>query len=159
MPTVGVYGCRPEDGVIKNLNSLGLNDIQWSEPCPEMRVLLILPDVAKGTKLPNLCHSNDLDVVAAPTGLKGLPSAKSLVTYGLGAKESITYSSLSPDNSVIALQREVVTINGTRLERQEIPTPPTEQPEKMLAMAAAMLIAGCTAESLSNNLKSFVLPL
>jgi hypothetical protein len=49
---------------------------------------------------------------------------------------------------MLTLQRDIVTLDGRRLERQEIPLPPTSHPEKTLAAAGALLITGCSPEEL-----------
>jgi hypothetical protein len=49
---------------------------------------------------------------------------------------------------MLALQRDIVTLSGARLERQEIPLPPLKQPEQALAAAAALLAAGCPPDEL-----------
>jgi hypothetical protein len=75
-------------------------------------------------------------------------TAKQTVTYGFGAQNTITLSSRSEDGCLLSLQRDIVTAGGQRLERQEIPLPPLKSPERALAAAGALLVAGCPPEDL-----------
>jgi hypothetical protein len=75
-------------------------------------------------------------------------TAKQTVTYGFGTQNTITLSSRSDDGCLLALQRDIITADGTRLERQEIPLPPLNTPDTALAAAGALLVAGCPPEDL-----------
>jgi len=75
-------------------------------------------------------------------------TAKQTITYGLGAQNTITLSSRSGDGCLLSLQRDVITLDGKRLERQEIPLPPLPRPETALAAAGALLVAGCPPDKL-----------
>ena len=75
-------------------------------------------------------------------------TAKQTVTYGLGAQNTITLSSRSDAHCLLTLQRDIVTLDGRRLERQEILLPPVSRPEAALAAAGALLVAGCPPEEL-----------
>jgi hypothetical protein len=75
-------------------------------------------------------------------------TAKQTVTYGMGAQNTITLSSLSEAGCLLSLQRGIVTLDGSRLEQQEIPLPPLPQPETALAAAGALLVAGCPPDKL-----------
>ncbi len=65
-----------------------------------------------------------------------------IVTYGMSAKNSITLSSIGEDACVLALQRELPTVNGDVLERQEIKIESSTRPDSLLAVAGALLILG-----------------
>ncbi|MCL2003236.1 MAG: hypothetical protein FWG72_04425 [Oscillospiraceae bacterium] len=75
-------------------------------------------------------------------------TAKQTVTYGLGGKNTVTLSSRSDEGCLLSLQRDIVTLDGARLERQEIPLPPLPKPETALAAAGALLVAGCPPDKL-----------
>jgi hypothetical protein len=75
-------------------------------------------------------------------------TAKQTVTYGLGGQNTVTLSSRSQSGCLLSLQREIVTLDGLPLERQEIPLPPLPQPEPALAIAAALLVTGCPPDEL-----------
>lgn len=67
------------------------------------------------------------------------------VSYGTGPRNTITLSSLSCDTLCLALQRELVTVGGGIVERQELVLPcPAGQtdPELLLARAGALLLLG-----------------
>lgn len=68
--------------------------------------------------------------------------AACLVTYGMSPKNTITLSSINEDYCVLALQRELVTVCGDVLERQEIKVKGGLRPELLLAVAGALLILG-----------------
>ena len=64
------------------------------------------------------------------------------VTYGMSPKSTITVSSISGDRLVISLQREVVTLTGAVLERQEVVTTGGASVEYRLAAAGVALLSG-----------------
>ena len=68
--------------------------------------------------------------------------AECIVTYGMSPKNTITLSSISEDTCVLALQRDLVTIKGDILERQEIKIGGGMRPECLLAVTGALLILG-----------------
>jgi peroxiredoxin len=76
--------------------------------------------------------------------------ADCVVSYGMSEKCSVTFSSISDDNAVVSLQRELPTLEGELLERQEIPVSMEEpaEPEAILAAAGALLLLGANPESL-----------
>ncbi|MDR1693458.1 MAG: hypothetical protein LBR72_08890 [Oscillospiraceae bacterium] len=80
-------------------------------------------------------------------------TAKQTITYGLGAKNTVTLSSRDRDGCMLALQRDIVTLSGELLERQEIPLPPLKSPEWALAAAGALLAAGCPPEDLYREIQ------
>jgi hypothetical protein len=66
------------------------------------------------------------------------------VTYGLSSRDTVTLSSLSGREAVIALQREVIDLTGCRHERQEwtVAIPPGLGRLQMLAVEAARIVKG-----------------
>lgn len=75
--------------------------------------------------------------------------AVQIITYGYGARDTLTYSSMDASGPVVAIQREIVTLGGARLERQEIPLGPTDADgELVLALTGALLVAGAEPEAL-----------
>lgn len=46
---------------------------------------------------------------------------KSVITYGLSCKNTVTVSSVIRNNMVVSIQRELVTISGARIDAQEFP--------------------------------------
>jgi hypothetical protein len=65
-----------------------------------------------------------------------------VVTYGMSPRNTITLSSINESSCVLALQRELLTVTGDVLERQEIRVEGGMKPESLLAVAGALLICG-----------------
>lgn len=66
------------------------------------------------------------------------------VSYGSGLKNTITVSSIEGDRVCIAVQRELVTVDGDVVERQELVLshPEQEDTELLLARVGALLLLG-----------------
>ena len=75
--------------------------------------------------------------------LSQIPS-KWVTSFGLSAKDSITVSSLGSDCTLLALQRELVTLDGLVIEQQEIslPTPSETSTPEMMALYGSLLLLG-----------------
>ena len=71
-------------------------------------------------------------------------SAQLVVSYGLSVKDSITLSSILPQQAVLTLQRELLCLNGTSLEQQEIPLkiPFRADAGRIMAVNGALLLLG-----------------
>ena len=81
----------------------------------------------------------------------GWASPSRPVSYGPGPRDTLTLSSREGDLLWLALQREVVTVQGQVVERQEFPFRSTAaQPtQAALAVAGALLLLGVRPEHLS----------
>ena len=80
-----------------------------------------------------------------PEGLR----AASAVSYGASPKNSLTVSSRRGERLWAALQRELVTVEGRVVERQEFPVPFLSHGElASLAVAGALLLLGVPPEEL-----------
>ena len=67
------------------------------------------------------------------------------VSYGTGPKNTITLSSLEGDRICLAIQRELVTVEGGVVERQELVLPypaGQEPPDLFMARVGALLLLG-----------------
>ncbi len=67
------------------------------------------------------------------------------VSYGTGTQNTITLSSLEGNRICLAVQRELVTVEGGIVERQELVLPyPTgqESPDLFMARVGALLLLG-----------------
>lgn len=71
-----------------------------------------------------------------------------VVSYGLSPKDSLTLSSIGNKKMVLTIQRELYTLGGALLERQEIPIDREGQPMEILAATAALLLLGAKPELL-----------
>lgn len=100
------------------------------ETVPQKCRILLIPDTAAA-----LLH---------------LYESECVVSYGLSDKSTLTLSSITDDETVISIQRELPTIDGELLEQQEIALkrPENLPVENFLAAAGALLIAGVSAEKL-----------
>ena len=110
-------------------------------------LLVVSPRAAaRGLGMPRQCRT-----VLLPGGMGGvLPQAASAVSYGTSPRDSITVSSREGDILWAALQRELVTVDGQVVERQEFPLrlEPGEEELPVLAAAGALLLLGITPEEL-----------
>lgn len=69
--------------------------------------------------------------------------AASAVSYGLGGRNTLTFSSLAADRVSVALQRELLTLSGRRVEPQEWVLPVDAlpaAPEGLLCLVGALLL-------------------
>ena len=73
-----------------------------------------------------------------------------VMSYGFAVRDSLTVSSLEPDQAVLALQRELVTLDGAVLERQELPLPipPGIGAQGVMALYGSLLALGVAPEAL-----------
>lgn len=102
---------------------------------------------AAGIPLPRQCRT-----VLLPGGAGSLSlRAASAVSYGASPRDSLTLSSREGDTLWAALQRELVTVDGRVVERQEFPLrlEPGAGELPSLAAAGALLLLGVPPEELS----------
>lgn len=69
--------------------------------------------------------------------------AVSAVSYGLGRQNTLTLSSMEGGSVSVALQRELVTLSGSTVERQEWVLPYDREqltPEELLCLSGALLL-------------------
>ena len=76
--------------------------------------------------------------------------AASVVSYGTSSRDSLTLSSCRRKRLSVALQRELVTVEGQVVERQEFPVLRVPQMEAMsnLAVVGTLLLLGVAPEEL-----------
>ena len=77
--------------------------------------------------------------------------AASAVSYGPGPRNTLTLSSREGNHLWLALQREVVTVQGQVVERQEFPfrSATDQSTQAALAVAGALLLLGVRPDHLS----------
>lgn len=137
-----------EDQVLARLARLGLgagNCLASSHPA----LLVLSPRAARNTwQLSMRCRTLLLPG-DAPTQRWNLQAA-SAVSYGCGHRDTLTLSSREGPVLWAALQREVVTVQGHVVDRQEFPLncPPGQSPLVSLAVAGTLLLMGAPPESL-----------
>lgn len=72
--------------------------------------------------------------------------AASAVSYGLGSQNTLTLSSMEEGNVSVALQRELLTLSGRTVERQEWVLPihrGVETADHLLCLVGALLLLDC----------------
>ena len=103
-------------------------------------LLVVSPKAAeRGVSLPGQCRT------ALVPGELALPlRAASAVSYGVSPRDSLTLSSREGDILWAALQRELVTVDGRVVERQEFPLSlePGAGELSALAAAGALILLG-----------------
>ena len=112
-------------------------------------LLVVSPRAAaRGTRLPRQCRT-----VLLPGGMGGVPpQAASAVSYGASPRDSLTISSREEGALWAALQRELVTVEGQVVERQEFPLAlrPGEGELPALAAAGALILLDVPPEDLAS---------
>ncbi len=104
------------------------------------------PDRYRNTK-------KDCRILLIPDTASGILrsfNADCVVSYGMNEKSSLTLSSVSDEEMVVSLQRELPTLDGEILERQELKMRrPLGMPEEsILAVAGTLLLTGVPPEKL-----------
>ena len=114
-------------------------------------LLVVSPRAAaQGLELPAACRT-----VLLPGDAGGLLAglrAASAVSYGTSPRDSLTISSREQGRLWAALQRELVTVDGQVVERQEFPLAlePGREELPALAVAGALLLLGVPPEALED---------
>lgn len=142
-----------EEGIQKAIEARLVSQGGMTQRCVALNhpaLLVVSPRAAeRGLKLPNSCRTVLLpgDAGALLTDTR----AASAVSYGRSGRDSLTISSREPDRVWAALQRELVTVGGHVVERQEFPITLSKGQEELsaLAVAGALLLLGVPAENLS----------
>ena len=134
-----------EGAILRALPARAGQERRVSERHPAL--LVVSPKAAEqGIPLPRQCRT-----VLLPGEMGGAPlQAASAVSYGVSPRDSLTISSREGELLWAALQRELVTVDGQVVERQEFPLrlEPGEEELPVLAAAGALLLLGITPEEL-----------
>ena len=138
-----------QDEITRRLQDTGALACGWSSPS-RPALLIISPRVAAKTpRLEGGCRTVLLpgDAPAEHWQLQ----AASAVSYGSGPKNTLTLSSREGRKLWLALQRELVTIQGQVVDRQEFPwmLDHGASPQSALAVAGALLLLGVPPDQLS----------
>ena len=141
-----------EGAILRKLSARG----GLTEGCVTLNhpaLLVVSPRAAdRGLELPGACRTVLLPGKAGGL-LEGLRAA-SAVSYGTSPRDSLTISSREGDKLWAALQRELVTVGGRVVERQEFPyrLEKGEGELSALAVAGALLLLGVPPEELGRRL-------
>ena len=141
-----------EQAIIRKL-SAGAKGAQARVSECHPALLVVSPKAAaKGLELPDACRTVLLPGDAGEL-LDGLRAA-SAVSYGASPRDSLTISSREGDRLWAALQRELVTVGGQVVERQEFPLSlaPGTGALSALAVAGALLLLGVPPEALDGRI-------
>ena len=134
-----------EGAILRALPARAGQERRVSERHPAL--LVVSPKAAEqGIPLPRQCRT-----VLLPGEMGGAPlQAASAVSYGVSPRDSLTISSREGNILWAALQRELVTVDGQVVERQEFPLAlePGEGELAALAAAGALLLLGVPPEKL-----------
>lgn len=115
-------------------------------------LLVVSPEAARRkVTLPAACRTILLPGDAGEL-LQGLRAA-SAVSYGTSSRDSLTISSRDGEILWAALQRELVTVEGQVVERQEFPIALAagREEQSALAVAGALLLLGVPPEALKGG--------
>lgn len=138
-----------QEEIAHRLQDAGALACGWSSPS-RPALLIISPRVAAQTPRLELGCRTVLLPGDAPAQHWQLQAA-SAVSYGPGPRDTLTLSSREGNRLWLALQREVVTVQGQVVERQEFPfhSVPAQSTQAALAVAGALLLLGVRPEHLS----------
>lgn len=146
-----VFECSEgiQAAITRQLSAAGALACGWSAPS-RPALLVISPRAAAQTPyLEGGCRTVLLpgDAPAEHWQLQ----AASAVSYGPGPRNTLTLSSQEGSRLWLALQREVVTVQGQVVERQEFPfrSVQGQSTQAALAVAGALLLLGVHPEQLS----------
>ena len=90
-------------------------------PVAQTDLVVVAPDWEAGPLPPLSCRV--LLTPGSMTEAAEAISARWTVSYGGSPRDSLTFSSILDHTILLALQREIVTLRGLRLERQEFSLP------------------------------------
>lgn len=99
--------------------------------------VLLMPDM--GTQ--SFTISCNVLVVPDESSIKNV-EAKSVVSYGMSQRNTVTLSSTQELCKVIALQRDVMSLDGKLILRQEFPLECDFTSYETLALASVLIITG-----------------
>ena len=136
-----------EEAILRGLTARNGEGWRCSDRHPAL--LVVSPQaIRRGLPLPPACRTVLLPGDAGER--LGNLQAASAVSYGNSPKDSLTLSSREGPVLWAALQRELVTLEGRVVERQEFPLPLTPPGGELptLAAAGALLLLGVTPEEL-----------
>jgi len=113
--------------------------------------LLVLGPGARGPGRALVCGTVLLP--GSESGLLENIQAKSAVSYGMSGRDTITLSSREERHMWVAVQRELVRLDGTVMERQEFPVYLEQGLDELqvLALTGALLLHGIQPDELCKS--------
>lgn len=141
MSRIRIIGTEAQD-VATAINSVTMHRLSPAHTNAKTDLLILTPKAA----LPfPACN-----ILLIPDELTTIPPCNIAISYGMSPKCSITLSSIGK-RSILAIQREIVTLKGKIIEPQEIPinNPYCLSQYALMASSASLLILGIDPEKLS----------
>lgn len=141
-----------EARILRGLSARPAVGSQRNSPAHPALLVVSPRAAAEGTPLPQSCRTV---LLPGETRETSPVRAASAVSYGPSPRDSLTVSSREGERMWIALQREVVTVDGAVVERQELPLTlsPGEEPLTALAAAGALLLLGVPPEEVDRSMR------
>lgn len=139
-----------EQAILKGLACRPCTPPVWTNDSPAL-VVFSMQGIRQLQKYPMSCKAALLPS-AAGDHLASVRAA-SAVSYGLSARDTLTISSRVGDKLMLALQREVVTVQGTAVEQQEfaVHCPPQFPQLSLLAVVGGLILLGAEPISFENG--------
>ena len=144
MPRIGIWEDRPFfssalSSLLPDVPVIGRHPAIFSEGTFDL--ILIAPSASGWAGAGAVsCHLALLPGMALP--LTRILQADSAISYGTASRDTLTISSLDPQQISVALQREILTLSGQTLEPQEfvLSAPEYTDPLSFLALTGARLL-------------------
>ena len=104
----------------------------------ELNLLAVAPEASIPTKL----TLPRCKLLLLPSGAKGLldSGAACVISYGTSPRDSLTFSSLDSPQLSLSIQRELLSLKGGLVERQELQLQRIEGIDPMLLLACTGLL-------------------
>ena len=80
------------------------------------------------------------NILIVPSGYTRKIEGRCVISYGMSERDTVTLSSLTEDNMVVALRRDIVGINGSVIPRQEFPFDWSMSAYNALPIASALIL-------------------
>ena len=156
---IGIWETAPSlsAGLEGILAEMGFRLLLGSRPAQlaahRLDLLAIAPDAAGWTEAGILSCGAVLLPGGAGVLARGL-RAPCAVSYGPSPRDTLTLSSLEGERLCLSVQRELVTLEGQVVDRQEIPLtlPSGQRAQTVLAKAGVLLLAGVPPLALEETL-------
>ena len=120
-------------------NGIAVSRVYAASDAPDADILVVSPScvpLPRDERKKPRCK-----VLLLPGGVgAGFADPKSVVTYGMNSKNTLTLSSIGQENCVLALQRELVTASGGVVDRQEFKVRSSGGADDLLAVSGALLL-------------------
>jgi hypothetical protein len=140
----------PENNTARGLTFLGSTLLQ-SGYCPDL--LVVSGERGRRREQIPKGRCGILLVPGTAADMTATLRSSCVISYGMSKKDSVTLSSIDEDSLVLSLQRELPTLQGRPLERQDIPVRcfPGGKADDVMASVAALLLLGVPPEELGKR--------